>query len=80
LLTVITFAAHHREAPEIYRLDRRTYKHMATANGLHSTAGTVHSRYYSKQITRQFETALYIVMQKTVIINSYCIGRKFVAE
>jgi hypothetical protein len=26
-------------------------------NGLYSTTGTVHSRYYSKQITRQFETA-----------------------
>jgi hypothetical protein len=30
---------------------------MATANGLYNTAGTVHSGYYSKQISRQFETA-----------------------
>jgi len=30
---------------------------MATANGLYRTAGTVHSRYYTKQITRQLETA-----------------------
>jgi hypothetical protein len=29
---------------------------IATANDLYSTTGTVHSRYYSKQTTRQFET------------------------
>jgi len=48
LLTVTTFTHHHREAPEIYRLDRRTYKNVATASGLCSTTGTVHSGFYSK--------------------------------
>ena len=47
---------HHQEAPEVYRLERRDYKNMATENGLYDTISTIHNEYYSKQITRKFKT------------------------
>jgi len=42
---------HHREAPEVYTLERRACKNVATENGLHNTASAIHSGYYSTQTT-----------------------------
>jgi hypothetical protein len=49
-----------------------------------NTASNIHSGYYTKQITRKFKTnfdlALYILMQIAVVLNTFHIGRKFLAE
>ena len=52
-------------------------KNTATANGLYRTAGTVHSGYYSKQITRQLETdqSSPCSLHKAVILNTCCTVR-----
>jgi len=47
---------HHRESPEVYTLERRDYKNMATVNGLCDTTSIIHNEYYSKQITQKFKT------------------------
>ena len=57
-------------------------KNMATANGLYRTAGTVHSGYYSKQITRQLETdrCSACCLHKAVVLNTCCTVRNVLAE
>jgi hypothetical protein len=71
---------HHREAPEVYRLERRTYKIMAPEIGLHNTLSTTNNGHYSKQITQKFETALYFLKQKAVALHTCCIVRMVLAE
>ena len=58
---------------------------MAAENGLYNNTCTIHNGYYSKQITRKSKNydvhpALYILMQKAVILNTCCIIRTFLAE
>ena len=48
---------HLQEAPEVYRLETRAYKDVATENDLYNTTSTIHNGYYSKQTTRKFKTA-----------------------
>jgi hypothetical protein len=58
---------------------------MEAENGIHNNTCTMHNGYYSKQITGKFKNydlhpALYILMQKAVILNTCCIIRTFLAE
>jgi len=52
-VTVQPSQRHHREVPEVYRLERRANKNMATESGLYNTISTIYNGYYSKQITRK---------------------------
>ena len=49
-----------------------------------NTTSTIHNGYYTKQITRKYKTdfrlAVYILMQTAGVLNTFRIGRKFLAE
>jgi hypothetical protein len=48
---ITNVTAHHREAPETYRLERRANEKWQLKDGLHNTNRTVHKDYYLKEIT-----------------------------
>ena len=50
-----TLQQHHRESPELYRLERRAYRSMTISHDLHSTASTIHKGYYPQHITESFK-------------------------
>jgi hypothetical protein len=67
---------------EIYRLERRAYKNMASDNDLHSATSVNHNRHYFQQIAWNLNQlpALYILMQAAAILNTCCMARKVSAE
>jgi hypothetical protein len=48
---------HHREAAEVFRLERRAHKNMIVENGPHNTTSTTHKTCYPKLITRKTVTS-----------------------
>jgi len=57
-VTIQPSQRHHLEDPEVYRLERRANKNMATESGLYYSISSIYSGYYSRLITRKFRTAL----------------------
>lgn len=74
--------SHRREATEVYRLERRATKNIATENDLYNSISIIHNGHYHKQITREFKTAPspYILTQKAVTLNACRTVRKCLAE
>jgi hypothetical protein len=55
-------------------------KGMTTKNGQYVTIGSVHSRYYPKQMTLSLRSVLYILTHKTATLSTCRTARKFLAE
>ena len=51
-----TLQQQHRESPELYRIERRTYINMPIAHDLHGPASIIHKVYYPQNITENFMT------------------------
>jgi len=47
---------HHRESPEVHRLEKAAGKDMATDKGLGNTTSAIHNWYHARQITRLFKS------------------------
>jgi hypothetical protein len=76
---------HHREVIEEYGLVRRAYKNTATESGQYNNASIVTPGIFPNKLhetlkLRNAFPALYILIQKAVILNRRRIVRKFFAE
>jgi hypothetical protein len=85
IIIIITLQHNYREALEVYRLERGAYKNMATENGVRNTTCTVHTGIIPNELHEglkllNLRSALYILMQKAVILNTCRIVKKVLAR
>ena len=70
----------HREAPELYRLERRQLQTVHIIPPVLSTTGIIPNKVIESLKLHNLRPALHILKQKTVIIRTCRIVRNFLAE
>jgi hypothetical protein len=70
LPTLKTFTAHRREFPQLYRLDRKAYKNVTSENSPYNDISIKTNKLHQRLKLLNLHPAVYILVQKTVIIHA----------